>query len=507
MRNVATLCVDLFIGALLIIPASATAQNYSGAAACKGCHSSTSSGRIQYTQWAKTRHAIAFDSVAVIQNNSNCLPCHTTGWDTTLANGGFDDFYPPLTATDSTSMVKLKNVQCESCHGPVKTGVNHGQPSTINATAERCGECHQGTHHPYYDEWSLAAHAISNTNASAALQTMFRTDPNCSGCHTYQGFLEFVNQTSLEPVVSNPPGDASLPIVCATCHDPHSNANKAQLRLPPLDLCQKCHNPEYNPDAPTPDGGDLHHTTAFMLEGKGGYHYAGYTYESSVHTDVADERCVTCHVVMTPFVSGEVPASTGHTFMPKGVKCIECHSDFDTLSVSFDYHGVQTEIDSLVHELELRLAATSSADSASDAFKQAKFNHDFVVADGSRGVHNTNYARGLLLSALQNYNPTSVDRTEGIPAEFALQQNYPNPFNPTTSIEFSVASKGLVRVQVFDMLGRLVKTIVDREFQPGNYRATWDGTDRNNLQVSSGIYLYTLDAREFSMTKKMILLR
>jgi len=117
-------------------PAAVVAQTYSGVAVCQGCHSVP--GRDQYTYWVTTGHAVAYDSVTVIQNNPSCLPCHTTGWDTTQANGGFDDFYlaqPP----DQAGITKMKNVQCESCHGPVQFGGNHGDASTIRPEAEVCG--------------------------------------------------------------------------------------------------------------------------------------------------------------------------------------------------------------------------------------------------------------------------------------------------------------------------------------------------------------------------------
>ena len=170
---------------------------------------------------------------------------------------------------------------------------------------------------------------------------------------------------------------------------------------------------------------------------------------------------------------------------------------------------MQTEIDSLLGELGSKLAAASSADSVGDPFKRAKFNHDFVEAEGSHGMHNTKYARGLLVSALQNFTPsTGVELTDGnVPYTYELKQNYPNPFNPTTTINFSIANKGAVRLQVYDILGKLVKTIVDREFEPGTYKATWDGTDHSNIQVSSGIYLYKLEAGTFTSTRKMVLVK
>ena len=100
----------LLLAIVALVPAVVAAQNYSGASACQACHSNAMIGGEQYTQWLTTRHAVAYDSVTVIQANASCLPCHVTGWDTTQANGGFDDFYlaqPP----DQAGITKMKNVQ------------------------------------------------------------------------------------------------------------------------------------------------------------------------------------------------------------------------------------------------------------------------------------------------------------------------------------------------------------------------------------------------------------
>ena len=511
MNKVTILMLSILI-IIFIYPAIAQEPNYSGASACQACHSSTMIGGTQYTEWVQTKHATAYDSVKFVQKKMSCSPCHTTGWDTLKSNLGADDFISDngdgtFTVTDSIEYKKKVNVQCESCHGPVQYGVNHGAASTINLTAEQCGTCHEGSHHPYYSEWTMAKHSVSDTNASAYLTSQFRNNPNCTGCHTVQGFLEFVNDPNLEPSVDNPPGNNAQPLVCVACHNPHSNTNPGQLRLPTAQLCQKCHNPEYNPDTPTPTGATLHHSTAYMLEGKGGYEYSGYSYESSSHKNLTD-KCVTCHIVMTPYISEENPASTGHTFMPKGKKCYECHNDFDTLSVTFDYRNVQTEIDSLLTILEGNLDAATSADSATDDFKRAKFNYDFVESDGSHGIHNTKYARGLLISAIENFTPTGVELIDDQkPKEYSLQQNYPNPFNPSTSISFSIPNRQHVRLQVYDIVGNLVSTLINEDMAPGSYRIRWNGNNSDNSQVPSGIYFYTLEAGSFKQTKKMILIK
>ncbi len=98
-----------------------------------------------------------------------------------------------------------------------------------------------------------------------------------------------------------------------------------------------------------------------------------------------------------------------------------------------------------------------------------------------------------------------------LPTAFSLSQNYPNPFNPRTTIEFTVPGesglKRQVSLEVYDMRGRRVRTLVDGELDPGSHRVNWDGRDNRGMAVSSGVYLYTLKTKEGVRTRKMALLK
>lgn len=102
-------------------------------------------------------------------------------------------------------------------------------------------------------------------------------------------------------------------------------------------------------------------------------------------------------------------------------------------------------------------------------------------------------------------NPVSIVTNIGDqnqPDDFSMEQNYPNPFNPTTKIKYQIANAGFVNLRIYDVLGNEVETLINREIQAGSYELEF-----NASKLPSGIYYYTLNAGEFSQTRKMILLK
>ncbi len=105
------------------------------------------------------------------------------------------------------------------------------------------------------------------------------------------------------------------------------------------------------------------------------------------------------------------------------------------------------------------------------------------------------------------FNPTNVDLVDNLPIEYALEQNYPNPFNPSTTIKYSLPrgekrETSNVKLIVYDILGKDVRTLVNEKQNLGYYEITWDGTNQ-----PSGVYFYKLDTGDYVETKKMVLLR
>jgi len=107
----------------------------------------------------------------------------------------------------------------------------------------------------------------------------------------------------------------------------------------------------------------------------------------------------------------------------------------------------------------------------------------------------------------------AFDATSGIDPEVVpvfvneLNKNYPNPFNPVTNISFSVKEEGFVKLKVFNARGQLVRTLISENMQEGVHFTSWNGKDNSNKSVSSGIYFYKMDSKNYSSVRKMILMK
>ena len=101
----------------------------------------------------------------------------------------------------------------------------------------------------------------------------------------------------------------------------------------------------------------------------------------------------------------------------------------------------------------------------------------------------------------------SVDPISLIPEVFALHQNYPNPFNPTTQIRYDLPDNEFVSINIYDVMGRKIKSLVSINQEAGYRSISWNATNDLGQPVSAGMYIYTIQAGEFRQTRKMVLLK
>ncbi|MFC1481798.1 T9SS type A sorting domain-containing protein [Candidatus Neomarinimicrobiota bacterium] len=131
-------------------------------------------------------------------------------------------------------------------------------------------------------------------------------------------------------------------------------------------------------------------------------------------------------------------------------------------------------------------------------------NGDYTLADGSM-LYSLGFEgadMGDLRWAIYSGPASAIDGISASPQGFRLAQNYPNPFNPTTSIDFSLSAAGWTNLEVYNLLGQRVATLIDGNYQPGDYSITFTGAN-----IPSGLYFYRLQQREFSTIHKMVLLK
>jgi hypothetical protein len=213
--------------------------------------------------------------------------------------------------------------------------------------------------------------------------------------------------------------------------------------------------------------------------------------------------------------------------------CRSCHGNittYDDIISSLDYDGngrreaFTTEVKNLLSRLGRALPpygvekvasadvnrTAIATDRDSVRLKTAFWNWLYVKNDGSYGMHNPTHVVNVLQQSLRllGYSLTGADLVEeNVPRVFDLSQNYPNPFNPTTRIIFAVPKQTHVRLQVFDVTGRVVASLVDEVLPPGTHAAEWNARAADGTLLASGVYFYTLSAENFFASRKMLLLR
>ena len=126
----------------------------------------------------------------------------------------------------------------------------------------------------------------------------------------------------------------------------------------------------------------------------------------------------------------------------------------------------------------------------------------FDLVDLRRFIGTTTDATGYFALSLQAF---STDKGTALPTSFALGQNYPNPFNPSTIIPYQIPVSTHVRLEVFNLLGQRLATLVDAERSAGAHTAQWDGTDVAGRAVGAGVYIYRLSGGGMTESRRMVL--
>jgi hypothetical protein len=124
-------------------------------------------------------------------------------------------------------------------------------------------------------------------------------------------------------------------------------------------------------------------------------------------------------------------------------------------------------------------------------------------------ISGISFAPFFIAGFVEVINNTALDDDEEVllPNQFALGQNYPNPFNPSTIIHFELPKVSTITLDVFNILGQKVRTLIDRQLPAGIYNVTFDGRGDDRRPLASGVYLYRLTAENYSRSRAMMLLK
>jgi len=170
---------------------------------------------------------------------------------------------------------------------------------------------------------------------------------------------------------------------------------------------------------------------------------------------------------------------------------------------------------------------TNPSSFSDSIFALIDINQAYLIMNGSGlpGIQSVSPVNDYNPGTLENYmkresellallnSGTTAGSAELLPASFCLHQNYPNPFNPVTTIQYDLPELSNVKLEIFNVLGQRVMTLVDGLENPGFKKVEWDGNSASSIPISSGVYIYRLQVtgketgNKFSNSKKMILMK
>ena len=131
--------------------------------------------------------------------------------------------------------------------------------------------------------------------------------------------------------------------------------------------------------------------------------------------------------------------------------------------------------------------------------------HEYIFANYSADLGDWDGDRYLWI--IENGTYVNIDDNLVLAKEFSLKQNYPNPFNPSTTISFDLNTSDMISLVIYDITGKEVNTLVNKDMTAGNYTYNWNAVNNSGKKVASGIYFYTLKSSTSSITQKMMYLK
>ncbi len=421
---------------------------------------------------------------------------------------------------------------------------------TVANISSLCGQCHgnlkfEDTDHLTYNAWKMSKHALTQDDVADELaeeragespdSVISGSDPeNCIACHSPTAVLAnggmtdaealdyfFTTENGVFTANTASKNKSDWPDVsCNTCHNPHkpnaysffdSKTKSYQEFEKSSELCGQCHGNLKFPDTD--------HLTYNIEKG-------GVAVGVQFRETMPGVTCTDCHMYTSDVDGSNSSMYHGHTWdifvSEEGGKetssCESCHSGMNAASsksiIKIFKEETEARMDSASQKLE---AARTALQGNSDPQLQAKLseaetNLFLVESDESEGFHNHKYQMDLLADVINRAEEILAatgfeEEIATSPRNFRLFQNYPNPFNPSTKIAYDLPRASHVTLEVYNILGNRVRTLVNGRRKAGHHAVVWNGEDDSGRAVPNGVYVYRIRAGHRVDFKKMTLMK
>ncbi|MFI5252613.1 MAG: T9SS type A sorting domain-containing protein [Bacteroidota bacterium] len=458
--------------------------------------------------------------------DKNCMGCHITGGKVAKIIHGTDTSWHASWGKNGTDyLVQNINVGCEECHGPSQGGgsaghqMNPAKLPTKQAKMDVCGQCHsRSTSIPaagmqpehmypmnepnniYYNPADLTKPLSMFLNLSQSPNTPggpVMWPDNSTAANYPEQYQEMLSSKHWTNQFEE--------ITCFTCHTAHgTNMGSHNLRdslnvqgdnfavaVDDNTLCLSCHAGHGS-------------FTAIMKS----WVHDPLTYNDSIGTVINHHTHHNLYDPKNEFATG----GSG--------RCTNCHmAATATNAVPYDLHTHTFAVIPPIQTIRYASADAPTKGMLNSCAVSCHRNPGENVTIPTFGIGSdpnlTDWTEGTDIALAdtlwrywQRWGLTGVKEVEhALPIAYNLSQNYPNPFNPTTNIDVQIPKRDHVRLTIYNMLGQVVATLMDGDYEAGTYKVTWNGHNNFGLTVPTGVYLYRLDAGVYSKTNKMIMLK
>jgi predicted CXXCH cytochrome family protein len=371
-------CIAIFVMAMTVTGVENEPPGYAGSSACQPCH------RNEYNAWKSSKHANMFKPSPDTQ--PACKGCHTTGMNA-----------PEQTAKEDV-------VGCEACHGPGRDHINNGgdvDKIVSSNSADICGRCHNGNQSDDSGEWMTEYRPGMKLSDIEGLKLIpvdpQKIPPSVDNIHpslTYNMWVVSGHGKAPDRDIQIRGKEWTGPISCVACHNPHPS----QLVMKPERLCAECHFQDA------------------VLKGRGA---KGVEDTRSLHTAIP---CYLCHMTEGNHLMKVLRPDNPDLAESRTDSCSDCHRDKDRKKRAHQIQDweawYQETMDPIQADLKTVENALKKNPSLLNAELKAKLedikaNLSIIINDGSKGVHNLNYALAIMALAKRHLKEMKLPTASG----------------------------------------------------------------------------------------------